>query len=74
MAGKADSFRRSKKERETENGSTAHAEAPQQFQAFQRSREMRKKPTPSEGVQKSSTMKVGLGEVLATWGGGYFCG
>ena len=74
MAGKADSFRRSKKERQTENGSTAHAEAPQQFHAFQRSREMRKKPTPSEGVQKSSTMKVGLGEVLATWGGGYFCG
>ena len=23
--------------------------------------------TPSEGVQKRSTAKVGLGEVLATW-------
>lgn len=63
MPEKRDSFGRSEKGLQRQNSSTAHMEAPRQFHSFQRSREMRENPTPSEGVQGRFSEKVAFREV-----------
>ena len=69
MPEKRDSFERSEKGLQRQNSSTAHMEAPRQFHSFQRSREMRENPTPSEGVQGRFSEKVTSGEVSCDRGG-----